>query len=66
MFLECVCVCVCVCVCFDIEVLYIFNCSGHGLSGLALLSLASYVAVPAMFAGGISLAGTIKLFSSIS
>ena len=30
--------------------------SGHGLSGLALLSLASYVAVPAMFAGGIGLA----------
>ena len=30
--------------------------SGHGLSGLALLSLASLVAVPMMFAGGITLA----------
>ena len=44
---DMLCVCVCVCVC---------DCSGHGLSGLALLSLASFVAVPAMFAGGISLA----------
>jgi uncharacterized membrane protein YedE/YeeE len=30
--------------------------SGHGLSGLGLLSVTSFVAVPAMFAGGISLA----------
>ena len=38
-----------------------YCCSGHGLSGLALLSLTSFVTVPAMFAGGISLAGIMTL-----
>jgi uncharacterized protein len=28
--------------------------SGHGLSGMALLQLRSFVAVPAMFTGGIT------------
>ncbi len=37
--------------------------SGHGLSGMALLSTPSFLAVPAMFAGGISLAFAIKALS---
>ena len=43
------------------EIVFFCFGSGHGLSGLALLSLASFVAVPAMFAGGISLAFARKL-----
>ncbi|CAL1528407.1 unnamed protein product [Lymnaea stagnalis] len=34
--------------------------SGHGLSGMGLLVLLSFVAVPSMFAGGISLAFLMK------
>lgn len=45
---------------FSIHSLHMY--SGHGLSGMALLSLASFVAVPAMFAGGISLAVALKHF----
>ncbi|KAK6999777.1 UPF0394 inner membrane protein YeeE, partial [Biomphalaria glabrata] len=34
--------------------------SGHGLSGMGLLALISFVAVPSMFAGGISTAFLMK------
>ncbi|XP_064382052.1 uncharacterized protein LOC135330985 [Halichondria panicea] len=38
--------------------------SGHGLSGMALLSFSSFVAVAAMFAGGIGLENAVRLLHS--
>lgn len=35
------------------DLVYIFACSGHGISGTALLTGLSWLAVPVMFAGGI-------------
>ena len=39
------------------------HCSGHGLSGMALLSLPAFLAVPSMFAGGMGLAAIQRLLS---
>jgi uncharacterized membrane protein YedE/YeeE len=38
--------------------------SGHGISGMSLLSVSSFVAVGAMFAGGMGLAAILKLAGS--
>jgi uncharacterized membrane protein YedE/YeeE len=38
--------------------------SGHGISGMSLLSLSSFVSVGAMFAGGMGLAAVLKLLGS--
>ena len=40
---------------------YTHNCSGHGLSGMALLSLPAFLAVSSMFAGGMGLAYVLNI-----
>jgi uncharacterized membrane protein YedE/YeeE len=39
--------------------------SGHGLTGMALLMLLSFIAIPSMFAGGISLAALMNYIEGI-
>lgn len=38
--------------------------SGHGISGMSLLSVSSFISVGAMFAGGMGLAAVLKLAGS--
>jgi uncharacterized membrane protein YedE/YeeE len=38
--------------------------SGHGISGMSLLSVSSFISVGAMFAGGMGLAAILKLAGS--
>ena len=41
--------------------LVLLLCSGHGLSGLGTLNILSFVAVPAMFAGGMATAAILDV-----